>query len=74
MTLEVKGKAVGRGLWEGRGAITSTEFCNLNSAGKFYQQLLSQLGETVGVADGEPYTECISGQVAKLLVACLLWV
>jgi len=31
-------------------------------------QLLSQLGEAVGVADGEPYTECISGQVAKLLV------
>ena len=27
----------------------------LDSVGKFYQQLVSQVGEAVGVADGKPY-------------------
>jgi hypothetical protein len=27
----------------------------LGSVGQFYQQLVSQLGEAVGIADGEPY-------------------
>lgn len=27
----------------------------LDSVGKFYQQLVSKVGEAVGVADGEPY-------------------
>jgi hypothetical protein len=27
----------------------------LDSAGSFYQELVSRVGEAVGVADGEPY-------------------
>ncbi|MEH2166624.1 MAG: plasmid replication protein, CyRepA1 family [Nostoc sp.] len=38
----------------------------LDSAGDFYKELVSQLDEAVGVADGEPYTEWLSGAVAPL--------
>jgi hypothetical protein len=34
----------------------------LDSAGRFYQQLVSQLGEAVGIADGEPYWNAYLGQ------------
>ncbi|WP_292797855.1 plasmid replication protein, CyRepA1 family [Nostoc sp. NMS7] len=34
----------------------------LGSVGHFYQQLVSQLGEAVGVADGEPYWNAYLGQ------------
>ncbi|MCC5619950.1 hypothetical protein [Nostoc sp. CHAB 5715] len=38
----------------------------LDSVGKFYQQLVSQVGEAVGIADSEPYTERIFEPVAGL--------
>ncbi|MBC6435692.1 hypothetical protein FM036_40920 [Nostoc sp. HG1] len=38
----------------------------LDSAGQFYQQLVSTIGSAVGIADGEPYTEGIPGAVAGL--------
>ncbi|MBD2732274.1 hypothetical protein H6G96_40100 [Nostoc sp. FACHB-892] len=34
----------------------------LDSVGKFYQQLVSQIGEAVGIADGEPYWNRYLGQ------------
>jgi hypothetical protein len=34
----------------------------LDSVGKFYQQLVSTIGEAVGVADGEPYWNVCLGQ------------
>ncbi|QFS49702.1 hypothetical protein [Nostoc sphaeroides] len=34
----------------------------LDSAGQFYQQLISTIGEAVGVADGEPYWNGYLGQ------------
>ena len=34
----------------------------LDSAGQFYQQLVSTIGEAVGVADGEPYWNGYLGQ------------
>ncbi|WP_179077079.1 hypothetical protein [Nostoc sp. C057] len=34
----------------------------LDSAGRFYQQMVSQLGEAIGVADGEPYWNAYLGQ------------
>ncbi|WP_223270093.1 plasmid replication protein, CyRepA1 family [Nostoc sp. 'Peltigera membranacea cyanobiont' 213] len=34
----------------------------LDSAGRFYQQMVSQLGEAIGVADGEPYWNGYLGQ------------
>jgi hypothetical protein len=34
----------------------------LDSVGKFYQQLVSTIGEAVGVADGEPYWNGCLGQ------------
>ncbi|MEH2147572.1 hypothetical protein [Nostoc sp.] len=40
----------------------------LDSAGDFYSELVSQLGEAIGIADGEPYTERIPGAVAILWV------
>jgi hypothetical protein len=36
----------------------------LDSDGKFYQQLISQVGLSVGVANDEPYLERIPGAVA----------
>ncbi|MEH1892685.1 MAG: hypothetical protein V7K92_25645, partial [Nostoc sp.] len=38
----------------------------LDSVGSFYSELISKEGEAIGVADGEPYTEGISRQVAGL--------
>ncbi|WP_375502904.1 hypothetical protein [uncultured Nostoc sp.] len=38
----------------------------LDSIGKFYQQLVSQVGKAIGIADGEPYTEWVSEPVAGL--------
>ncbi|MEH1813986.1 MAG: hypothetical protein V7L09_16310 [Nostoc sp.] len=38
----------------------------LDSAGQFYQQLVSTIGSAVGIADGEPYTERIPAAVAPL--------
>ena len=35
-----------------------------DSDGKFYQQLISQVGLSVGVANDEPYLERIPGAVA----------
>ena len=34
----------------------------LDSAGQFYQQLVSTIGSAVGVADGEPYWNAYLGQ------------
>lgn len=34
----------------------------LDSVGKFYQQLVSQVGEAVGIVDGEPYWNGYLGQ------------
>ncbi|MHC5862141.1 plasmid replication protein, CyRepA1 family [Nostoc sp.] len=34
----------------------------LGSVGQFYQQMVSQIGEAVGVADGEPYWNAYLGQ------------
>lgn len=34
----------------------------LNSVGQFYQQLVSQLGDAIGVADGEPFWNAYLGQ------------
>ncbi|WP_347242588.1 plasmid replication protein, CyRepA1 family [Nostoc sp. FACHB-888] len=34
----------------------------LDSVGKFYQQLVSKVGEAIGVADGEPYWNAYLGQ------------
>ncbi|MGF2037307.1 MAG: hypothetical protein RMZ43_018635 [Nostoc sp. CmiVER01] len=34
----------------------------LDSVGKFYQQLVSQLGDAIGVADGEPFWKAYLGQ------------
>ncbi len=34
----------------------------LNSIGQFYQQLVSQLGDAIGVADGEPFWNAYLGQ------------
>ncbi|NDJ25786.1 DUF3854 domain-containing protein [Nostoc sp. B(2019)] len=34
----------------------------LDSVGKFYQQLVSQVGEAVGIVDGEPYWNTCMGQ------------
>ncbi|MEH2380843.1 MAG: hypothetical protein V7K27_18490, partial [Nostoc sp.] len=34
----------------------------LGSVGQFYQQMVSQLGEAIGVADGEPYWNGYLGQ------------
>ncbi|MBD0390207.1 MAG: hypothetical protein ICV54_27835 [Nostoc sp. C3-bin3] len=34
----------------------------IESAGQFYQQLVSRIGEAVGVADGEPYWNAYLGQ------------
>ncbi|WP_375511633.1 hypothetical protein [uncultured Nostoc sp.] len=50
----------------------------LDSVGKFYQHLVSQVGEAVGVADRKPYTEHIPGALAGcdrdpiLFLSCLL--
>ncbi|MBG1242471.1 hypothetical protein ACEYW6_29120 [Nostoc sp. UIC 10607] len=34
----------------------------LDSAGQFYQQLVSTIGSAVGIADGEPYWNAYLGQ------------
>ncbi|MEH1922762.1 hypothetical protein [Nostoc sp.] len=34
----------------------------LDSVGQFYQQMVSQLGEAVGIIDGEPYWNGYLGQ------------
>ncbi len=34
----------------------------LDSAGRFYTELVSQVGEAIGVADGEPYWNAYLGQ------------
>ncbi|MEH1853384.1 MAG: hypothetical protein V7L11_17325 [Nostoc sp.] len=38
----------------------------LNSAGDFYSELVSKVGEAVGVADGEPYWNAYLGQWLSL--------
>ncbi|WP_157816894.1 hypothetical protein [Nostoc flagelliforme] len=38
----------------------------LDSAGQFYQQLVSTIGKSIGVADGEPYWNGSEGAVAGL--------
>ncbi|QFS52132.1 hypothetical protein [Nostoc sphaeroides] len=38
----------------------------LDSAGQFYQQLISTIGEAIGVADGEPYWNGCLGQWLSL--------
>ncbi|MEH1814130.1 MAG: hypothetical protein V7K26_15865 [Nostoc sp.] len=34
----------------------------LDSAGRFYSELVSQVGEAIGIADGEPYWNGYLGQ------------
>jgi hypothetical protein len=38
----------------------------LDSAGRFYSELVYKVGFSLGVADGEPYTEHIPGSLSKL--------
>ncbi len=40
----------------------------LDSAGSFYQELVSRVGSSVGVADGEPYW---NGCLGRLLTLCI---
>ncbi|QFS52021.1 hypothetical protein [Nostoc sphaeroides] len=38
------------------------EIAGLDSAGSFYNELVSKVGEAVGIADGEPYWNGYLGQ------------